>query len=233
MIHYSCESFYEREDGSSPRITSIALRNLKTAQTSSYSIHQIAERSGIAAADIGNNYDDLERKMLDLYFEHVGSHKGANYMHWNMRDANYGFAAIAHRYAVLGGEPRNIDDVKKFDLSRLLIDIYGVSYIGHPRLENLLDENSIKPRDFLSGKDEAAAFENGNYVGLHQSTLRKVDVLANISERAKNRQLRTKATWWDMHGGRLRTGVNWIVEHKGLAFLITLISLALGIYSLL
>ena len=44
VIHYSCESFYDRPDGKSPRITSIAVRNLVTGQTESFSIHQIAER---------------------------------------------------------------------------------------------------------------------------------------------------------------------------------------------
>ena len=42
VIHYSCESFYDRPDGTSPRITSIAVRNLATGQTESFSIHQIA-----------------------------------------------------------------------------------------------------------------------------------------------------------------------------------------------
>ena len=39
VIHYSCESFYDRSDGTSPRITSIAVRNLATGQTESFSIH--------------------------------------------------------------------------------------------------------------------------------------------------------------------------------------------------
>jgi hypothetical protein len=26
----------------------------------------------------------------------AGSHKGMKYIHWNMRDINYGFAAIEH-----------------------------------------------------------------------------------------------------------------------------------------
>lgn len=33
VIHYSCESFYDRTDGTSPRITSIAIRNLESGQT--------------------------------------------------------------------------------------------------------------------------------------------------------------------------------------------------------
>jgi hypothetical protein len=33
VIHYSCESFYERPEGRSPRITSIATRKLDSGQT--------------------------------------------------------------------------------------------------------------------------------------------------------------------------------------------------------
>jgi len=36
VIHYSCESFYNRTEGRSPRITSIALRKLDTAQSISF-----------------------------------------------------------------------------------------------------------------------------------------------------------------------------------------------------
>ena len=36
IIHYSCESFYDIKDGRTPRVTSIAVRNLKTAQTESF-----------------------------------------------------------------------------------------------------------------------------------------------------------------------------------------------------
>jgi hypothetical protein len=64
------------------------------------------------------------------FFAHVGSHRGLKYLHWNMRDINYGFAAIEHRHRVLGGSPVIVDDDKKIDLARLLIDIYGVGYVG-------------------------------------------------------------------------------------------------------
>ncbi len=184
VIHYSCESFYNRPNGASPRITSIAVRRLDSGQTLSFSIHQVAEERGVPFAEIEAHYDALERQMLGAFYAHVGGHRGMRYLHWNMRDINYGFAAIEHRFRVLKGEPVVVDDDKKIDLARLFIDIYGVGYVGHPRLENLLEKNSIKPRDFLTGPQEAEAFENRNYVGLHQSTLRKVDVIANIAQRA-------------------------------------------------
>jgi len=97
--------------------------------------------------------------MLDHFFDHVRSFQGMKYLHWNMRDINYGFAAIEHRYRVLGGEPLQISDDRKIDLSRILIDIFGESYTGHPRLETLFRKNHIKPIDFLTSAQEAEAFE--------------------------------------------------------------------------
>jgi hypothetical protein len=226
VIHYSCESFYDRPNGASPRITSIAVRQLDSGQTLSFSIHQVAEERGIAFDQIEAHYDDLERQMLDAFYGHVGSHKGMKYLHWNMRDINYGFAAIEHRFRVLGGAPVVIEDGKKIDLARVLIDIYGVGYIGHPRLETLLAKNSIKPRDFLTGPQEAEAFETRNFVGLHQSTLRKVDVIANLAERAHSRQLKTNTTWWEMQGGRARTALNWMAENRTFQLVAGLASIA-------
>ena len=219
VTHYSCESFYDRTDGRSPRITSIATRKLDSGQTVSFSIHQVAELDGIELAGITAHYDDLERKMLDDFFGHIGSHRGMKYLHWNMRDINYGFAAIEHRYRVLGGNPTFvIPHENKFDLARLLIDIYGEAYTGHPRLTTLLDKNKIQPRDFINGASEAEAFEQGNFVGLHQSTLRKVDMIANVAGRARDRSLITSTTWWQMHGGRLRTFINFAAENRAFQF---------------
>jgi hypothetical protein len=110
IIHYSCESFYDRPEGRSPRITSIAVRKLDTGQTLSFSIHQMAEERHIPFAEIELHYDGLERGMLDRFYAHIGAHRGMKYVHWNMRDINYGFPAIEHRYRVLGGEPVIVDD---------------------------------------------------------------------------------------------------------------------------
>ena len=61
-VHYSCESFYDRPEGQTPRITSIAARNYSSGQTASFSIHKIAELKKVKFEDIQNNYDDLEKK---------------------------------------------------------------------------------------------------------------------------------------------------------------------------
>ena len=113
---------------------------------------------------------------------------------------NYGFEAINHRYRVLGGEPISISDNLKIDLARLLIDMYGKKYAPHPRFESLYSMNNITMSDFLTGNQEAQAFEQGNYVQLHQSTLRKVDNMHNVISLANENDLNTKSNLFHIYG---------------------------------
>lgn len=224
VIHYSCESFYDRTDPHSPRITSIAVRNLDSGQTRSFSIHLVAERRGLLG-DIENHYDELEREMLVDFFEYMRVNQHRKWLHWNMRDANFGFEALENRLRALGGEPFHLDERNRFDLSRILIGIYGVGYVGHPRLEKLLELNHITPLDFLTGAQEAAAFVAKEFVKLHQSTLRKVDVLANLADRAHRGDLVTLSSWWEQNGQSIKRCIEWLKEH----WLISGISVAVSI----
>ena len=179
VIHYSCESFYDRPDGTSPRITSIAVRNWVLGQTVSFSIHQIAERDKkLSIESINVHYDELEKKMLKEFYDYAEKYKNNTWLHWNMRNINYGFAALEHRYKVLGGKPLEIHESCRCDLSLLLHWLYGRDYVEHPRLESLVEKNSLTHPNFLKGPDEAKAFENSEYVKLHQSTLGKVDIIS-------------------------------------------------------
>lgn len=216
IIHYSCESFYNRLDGTSPRITSIAVRNLKTAQTKSFSIHKFGELRSLAANDLESHYDELEKEMLENFYTFVGEKREYKWLHWNMRDENYGFHALELRAKILKlGETKiqKIPDDKKFDLSRILIGIYGKDYVGHPRLEKLMELNNIKNLNFKSGEKEASLFQNRNYIALHQSTLSKVDIIANICNQAYEGTLKTSATFWDKNGGSITGIIHFLKEH--------------------
>lgn len=203
IVHYSCESFYEIKDGRTPRVTSIAVKNFDTGQTTSFSIHKSAELAGVSLADIAEEYDGLERTMLDEFFAYLRTIPNHTFIHWNMRDINYGFQAIEHRYRTLGGEPVVVDDARKFDLARALINQFGPAYAPHGgsgRLHSLMELNHITAKDALTGKQEADAFDNHEYVKLHQSTLRKVDVMNNILDRTLDGSLKTKSSVWDRYG---------------------------------
>ena len=193
IIHYSCESFYDRESGQTPRITSIAARNFASGQTESFSIHKVAELAACPPHEIETRYDELEKKMLDI---------------------NYGFAALEHRFKVLRGRPKaRLDESRKHDLSRIIVALYGPSYIAHPRMKKLMEKNGIKALDFLDGAGEAAAFENKEFVKLHQSTLRKVDIISNILGRVIDGTLKTDANWRDQYGIHPAALIELAVKH--------------------
>lgn len=238
VIHYSCESFYA-PDGQSPlanstRVTSIAVRNLKSGQTKTWSIHKSAELNkqleklnelikanaplinqeqdaGVPrteeTAHISEILNPLELDMLNGYFSFLSNHSDSTYVHWNMRDDNYGFSALEHRFRVLGGNPVILQDNKKFDLARELITLFGKRYAPHTspkgrrgRLMSIIELNRIADTDALQGAEEAAAFVNGEFIKLQQSTLRKVDVFSNIFDRTHDKSLKTNASFIDKYG---------------------------------
>jgi len=219
VIHYSCESFYDREDGRTPRVTSIAVRNLESGQTESFSIHKIAEQQNIPFKTIHEQYDQLEKEMLEEYFKSLNENQGKTWIHWNMRDINYGFSALEHRFKALGGLPFILTEGKKFDLSRAMVSLYGIGYIGHPRLTKLMEKNNITSKDFLTGKEEADSFENKEYVKLHQSTLRKADILANIFERVADGTIKTISKWYETYGFHPKVLLELIKQHWLVSFL--------------
>ena len=170
--------------------------------------------------------------MLGEYYDYIRCHQGTNYLHWNMRDVGYGFNAIDNRYKVLGGTPDVVVDERKFDLLRIFIEIYGVAYTGHPRLETILELNEIKALDFLSGKQEADAFDAKEYHSLHRSTLRKIDVLGNLASRSNDDQLSTKTSWWQLHGGHYRLVLEWLADNKLITLVMTVVGLILAVLTL-
>ena len=224
IIHYSCESFYELKEGQTPRITSIAVKNYKSGQTKSFSIHKVAELEKVAFDKIEENYNDLEKLMLKEFFEYLSRHKQHYWIHWNMRDINYGFQALEHRFEILEGLPNYFEDSHKFDLSRKIIALWGADYIEDPRLEKLAEKNNLFRKDFMKGKEEAMAFNNKEFVKLHQSTLRKVDILGNILEKVFEDTLKTNITNFNYFMLRLADMVELIGE--SFLFKMTLIILA-------
>lgn len=232
VIHYSCESFYDRTDGTSPRITSIAVRNLENGQTQSFSIHQFGELNGHPIGELNNHYDSLEKDMLAAFFDFAQERREYKWVHWNMRDANYGFHALELRHKILGGDPYIIQNDKKFDLARIVYSIYGKGYAPHGdsgRLQSLIDMNDMRSRHAKTGAEEAALFEQSDYVALHQSTLAKADTLADLCQLAYENGLKTNTKFWDLHGHSIKAFVAWCSDHPIIAFTVMFTSLIANI----
>lgn len=213
VIHYSCETFYDRPQGESPRIASVAVRNMGSKLTTSFSIHQYAEINKVAFDAITDSYDRLEREMLGAFYTFVNQNPNVKWLHWNMRNTQYGFPALAHRFTVLGGHPQTIPESQLFNLSSILGDIYGPAYIDHPRLDRLTTLNNISKLNFLSGSNEALAFERRNFTKLHLSTLNKVDAIHHLAERAWDETLQTHSHWMSQYGISLGGSVEDVTGH--------------------
>lgn len=230
IIHYSCESFVDKEDGRTPRITTIAVRYFDSCQTKTFSIHEVAEQRKIPINKIEENYDQLESEMLTHYFDFVQRHEQYKWIHWNMRDSNYGFYAIENRYKALDRQPIVISDDKKIDLARILIDCFGREYIGNPRMEKLVDKNHMTKLGFLTGKEEAEAFENKQYIRLRNSTLRKVDLFYSIIISAAEGKLQTNAKWKDIYGISMQGVYEALKERWWFNLIVFIVGLIIGFF---
>ncbi len=202
-VHYSCQSFYQGERlgfaadhfdrGTQPRLRSNPLVLVPSG-----------DRAEAAGAGAGTGVlDELERELLDGYFEFLRANRNMRFLHWHMRDTNFGFTAIEHRYRVLGGEPVSLHDANTYDLARILPDRYGPDYAPPPRLLSLAERNGFSSAGFLNGNEEAAAFENGRYFAVLQSNLRKVAVITEVAAAANANALKTDASVWAQHRGHL------------------------------
>lgn len=199
IIHYSSESFFNL-DGKSPRISSIAVHNLKFNQTKLFAIYQTAETMNISRDEIMEKYKEIERNMLAEFYEFVKNNNTKLWIHWNMRDNNYGFSAIEHRFKVLGGTPEIITDDKKIDLALLLKNLYGQNYIKDPKMLNILEKNNIFPKNFLSGEEESTAFNSKDFYKLSMSTSSKVRAFSNIIDLAIDNDLKTNTPKMKLYG---------------------------------
>lgn len=192
LIHYSCQTLGDGNEGLSPRITSIAVLHLVSSSMHSFSIHLIAEVAGIKRDFIEEHYDKLEMDMLEEFYSFVKTIPSAIWLHWNMDNINYGFELLAHRYKVLTKKDApTIADSKRQNLSSLILGIYGSKCVSDPKMENLMILNGGKHRDFMNGKEEAAAFAAKEYVKLHKSTMFKVYWFKSIYHKLISHKIKT------------------------------------------
>ena len=221
IIHYSCESFITSH-GRTPRITSICIRNLATAQTKSFSIHFQAQLNGKDFTNLTmDEYDILEKQLLDEYYSFIRDNHEKKWLHWNMRDSNYGFEAIVNRYRILKGEPVNIPEDRKYDFPRIIGKIYTYNFETHKpkgRFLNLAESNDISTRDALTGEQEAEAFDNKEYLKLHLSTLRKADIIETIVSKIENGSLKVKSKWYEIYGLTI-SGIIEVVKNSWILLL--------------
>ncbi len=197
IIHYSCQSLSDNPEGLSSKITSIAITNYNSEQTISFSTHAIAEELGIERKNVRKHFDAVELEMLRRFYDFIRDHRDKFWVHWNMRNLTYGFEHFEHRYRVLGGKDTAIISVeRRINLNDMLKSRYGDGYAKHGRLYSLLKMNGETRRGFLTGEEEAQAFEDNEFSRLHQSTLAKVGFFWEVMGKMADGTLQTSSRRW-------------------------------------
>ena len=229
IIHYSCQSLNDDNEALSPRITSIAISHYATEQTVSFSTHSIAEELHILRENVQERFDEVERRLLQQFFIFIRDRRDKYWMHWNMRNLTYGFEHLEHRFRVLGGNDAPVIPVeRRLNLNDLLADRYGPGYAKHPKMKSLMELNGGIKRFFLSGEEEVLAFQRGEYIRMHNSTLGKVGFLHSTIRKLISGKLRTISRGWGVLLDRIfesRTA-------KSVGLLGTVIGLAVGAWQI-
>ena len=229
IIHYSCQNLNDDNEGLSPRITSIAVAHFATEQSVSFSTHAVAEELKIARGDVIERFDDVERELLSQFYEFLRDRRDKFWVHWNMRNATYGFEHIEHRGRVLGLQNTPVIPVeRRINLNDMIARRYGANYVAHPKMTKLMDLNGGRHRDFLSGAEEVAAFQNNEFMRMHMSTLCKVGFFENIMRKFVKGRLKTSARGWGARIDRMFES-RWT---KVITFLGTILGICLGLYQI-
>jgi hypothetical protein len=197
IIHYSSASLFEPDAQTgalSPRITAVVVRHYESGQTVSFATHTEAETLGISRDEIESHYDQIERQILNRFYEFVRDRREKYWVHWNMRNVTFGFEHLEHRYRVLNKkDPPSIPVEVRLNLNDLLKGIYGADYASDPKLTTLMNLNGGKVQGFLPGKAEAEAFKAKDFIRMNTSTIAKVGFLSYLISLAKKGKLKTES----------------------------------------
>jgi len=195
IVHYSCQSLYDDNEGLSPRITSIAVVHYATDQAISFSTHSVAEELGISRNDVVARFDEIETALLTNFFEFIRDRRDQYWVHWNMRNITYGFEHIEHRYrALTHGNPPTISVERRLNLNDMLGQRFGSDYAPHQKMINLIEMNGGRHRFFLTGPEEVAAFQNLEFIRMHQSCLVKAEFFQKVIKKVLQGKLKTKSS---------------------------------------
>lgn len=173
----------------------------------------------------------MELNMLNSFSEFVKRHSTYKWIHWNMRNSNYGFSAIKNRIHILRGNEFEISNDFKYDFSIILGLIFTYDYENDRpkgKLLQLAERNNINTSNALTGGDEATAFEEKEYLKLHMSTLRKVDIIDSIVDKVENDRLKVLSLKKSIYGLTLPGIIYLVKETPWLLLIASILSFLIG-----
>ncbi len=219
IIHYACQGFYDAPNESYPHIAAICVLFPQTGHKELFSLVSLAELQNIDLHTADQAIlDQLEAEMLKSFYEFAKKQKQElKWLHWNMKDHFYGFAAIAQRYCKLNKKkkvPFEFVNDKQQNIALLLKQRYGENYAPHPHQQHIFRLNQMNPKNYLTGAEEAEAYKKREFLAIERSLEDKVAAFAEILDKMGNNELKTNSRLLrDVYGLSLAGLYTYAKEH--------------------
>lgn len=174
-IHYSCENFYDVTD----RPVGVSAIGICELMASGERDSQVFS---IASAAANDDVVEREKELLQRFFDFAKNQPDARWVHWNMNNATYGFAALIsrHRFLFAVDPPSVFRPDRLYDLDSIIAARYGDQFSNHPKFRNLCSLNRYFMSFFKDGKEEARAYSDGDYGLVERSAGEKAHLLASL-----------------------------------------------------
>lgn len=187
ICHYSHSQFPddESDDSISPLVTVIVVRSLDDNINEHFTIHHEADRGGVLKEQIPDSHRELELQVLKSFNRFLKRHEEYTWVHWQMKDIQFGFPVIKHRFEKLyHGMNESFHEIprsKNINLYSLLENMYGSQFSklgSDDSLGSIIEKNNGKthvlPTDYLTLDQEGREFEKQNYRSVLKSVECKV-----------------------------------------------------------
>jgi hypothetical protein len=139
-----------------------------------------AEQQGLSPGRDGFS-GALEAATLRQFYDFAAGRAGATWLHWNMNEARFGFAALAQRYRVVTGVvPPECVPSFQFDLAEYLKRRFGDSYVPHPRLHRLIELNDLAGSHYLDVAGAGRCWAAGNFAAVADALSARVTAICEI-----------------------------------------------------
>ena len=189
VVHYASGNFYLAKDRP-VEVNCVAIVDLGDLGTTSFSLADFK----------ADGAEEKEKLLLTSFFDWLSAHQRSRVVHWNMNNADYGFAAIAARYQWLFGQkpPAMFPQARMIDLDSVIEELYGEGYAPHPKLLNLAALNKLSQRYWLKGAEEPERAAAGDFAAVQRSTSEKARAVARLTRQLLHGELVTQESVGDV-----------------------------------
>lgn len=233
FIHYARQNCFADAYEKGPRIIAIVAMNAESEQFVVFSLKKSAEKQGNDFFKLSEmEQDQIEHDMLCDFFEYVNDNKAKTWLHWNMKNNNFGFSAIEDRFRSLKGDPIHFGESKLINISVLLKKKYGMNYAKDNmwngklmgKMYDIFILNNINDSYILDGEREIIEYILKNIIPIEQSVLGKLKAFKIIMEKTADNVLKNRGNVLkDVYGLSIQGIAKYIQDNALLALIFSIL----------